>query len=188
LPSRRLKLNLTCGARVQLKAFNVERQLSRIASYDTSQETGYASSVYLSNAKPRFCKGLKMESQLRDQLNRMQPLVAAARELVEAVQPWLQAPANFDPVSPTPNYPTWELDKHSFDALGKLLLAFRFAEPDAYVPALPSDSMVLSHIYTLLEQMWPDYDTIDGPFMKSRLSSPLLAAGRKAGPPEAGNQ
>jgi hypothetical protein len=116
-----------------------------------------------------------MESQLRDQLNNMQPIVEAARELVETIQPWLQASADFDPFSPAPNYPTWELDKHSFEALGKLLLAFRFAEPDAFVPAPPSDSMVLSRIYTLLEQTWPDHDTIDGPFIIQSPTEPTLA-------------
>jgi hypothetical protein len=106
-----------------------------------------------------------MEAQSRDQFNRMQPIVEAAHELLEALQPWLQAPSDFDPFTPTPNYPTWKLDKRSFDALGKLILAFRFAVPDAYVPPPPSDSTVLSRIYSLLERMWPDYDTIDGPFI-----------------------
>ena len=113
-----------------------------------------------------------MESQPRDQMNRMQPIGEAAHELLETLQHWLQAPAGFDPFSSTPNYPTWKLDKRSFEAIGKLILAFRFAQPDAYLPSPPSDIMVLSRIYTLLEQMWPDYDTIDGPFIVQSPTEP----------------
>jgi len=106
-----------------------------------------------------------MEPQPGDQLKRMQPIVEAAHELLEALQPILQASADFDAFSPTPNYPTWQLDKRSFEALGKLLLAFRFAEADALVPPPASDQKVLSEISRHLAELWPDYESIDGPFI-----------------------
>jgi len=113
-----------------------------------------------------------MMSQLQDQINHMQPIVEAAHEFLQALQPRLQTPVEFDPFGPTPTYPTWPLDKRSFEALGKLMLAFRFAEPDSYVPPPASDDLVITHIYNLLHKMWPDYDTIEGPFIIYKVVDP----------------
>jgi hypothetical protein len=58
-------------------------------------------------------------------------------------------------------------------ALGKPILAFRFAEPDTFVPSPASNQTVLSQISRRLAELWLDYDSIDGPFIIQSPTEPI---------------
>jgi len=91
----------------------------------------------------------------------MLPVVEAAQALVDSLEPWLHAELTTDPFEQH-TYPTLPLDKKSFTALGRLLLALRVFSTNAPIMG-PSDVKIGEQITALLTTKWAEFTHIEGP-------------------------